>query len=184
MISQLFIEGKIDKLAHQAATSPNNKLPEPSLEAKKAGNYIKGHLKFKGMDITIENPQDSIRSGTDVDGTKWKRKLSCHYGYIKGTIGKDKDHLDCFIGPNHSSNKVFIVNQNRTDNVKDFDEHKLMLGFDKHYDAVKEYLKNYDSDWEKKGGVGSVYGTDIIGLKHWIKTGNTKKPFTGEKYDK
>lgn len=177
-ISRLFIESKIDKLAHQAATSPKNNLPEPSMEAKIKGNYKMGHLSFQGLPISIENPQGSVRSGEDRDGNKWSNKIHSHYGYIKGTLGKDKDHLDCFIGNDHESDKVFVINQNNPRDGK-FDEHKIMFGYPDHSSAVKGYLKNYDADWEEKGGIGSVYGTDMKTFKQWIKNGNTKIPFRG-----
>jgi len=169
-------ESYIDKLAHQAATSPKNKIPEPSIEAKESGNYKKGHLSFQGLPISIENPKGSHRAGRDRDGNEWKNKIHSHYGYIKGTVGKDKDHLDCFIGDNHKCDKVFVINQNNPRDGK-FDEHKIMLGFSTHFNAVKGYLKNYDSDWEKKGGIGSVHGMDMKTFKQWVKDGNTKTPY-------
>lgn len=178
-ISETFCEqSEIDKLANDAATSPKNDLPEPSEAQIKSGNYKKGHLNLHGMNISIENPKGSYRKGTDRDGKSWKTKMCANYGYVKGTIGKDKDHIDIFIGPNHDSDKVFVVNQN---NVKDgkFDEHKCMLGFCNHADAVKGYLDNYDKDWEKKGGIGSVHSADMKQFKHWLKNGNTKVPYKG-----
>lgn len=166
----------IDDLAHQAASSPKNDLEEPTDGQKHAGNYKMGHLSFQGLPISIENPKGSYRRGKDQDGKEWENKIYHHYGYIRGTEGKDKDHVDCFIGPHHDSEKVFIINQNNPKDGK-FDEHKLLLGFHKHVDAVEGYLKNYDSNWEKIGGIGSVHSTDIDGLKQWLKNGNTKIPF-------
>ena len=31
--------------------------------------------------------------------------------WINAPRGKDKDHIDCFIGPDHDSEQVYIVNQ-------------------------------------------------------------------------
>ena len=178
-ISELYITevvSEIDNLAHSAASSPKNDLPEPTDSQKHAGNYKMGHLSFQGLPISIENPKGSYRSGKDKDGKEWKNKIHSHYGYIKNSLGKDGDHVDCFIGPHHNSDKVFVINQNNPKDGK-FDEHKLMMGFHKHSDAVEGYLKNYDSDWESKGGIGSVHATDIDGLKDWLTNGNQKLPF-------
>lgn len=169
------MEDYIDQRAHDAATSPLNDRPEPTQKQKESGIYKKGHIHFKGLDIAIENPEGSIRSGIDRDGNEWKNKLRCHYGYIRGTVGKDKDHLDIFIGPNRESDKVFIVNQKEPDTGK-FDEHKILIGFNNFSQAAKGYLDNYQKDWD---GIISIVGTDLKGLKTWIRTGNTKIPFKG-----
>ena len=75
---------------------------------KKAGNYRKGHIKIHGLDISIENPRGSVRSGTTKEGKPWQTAMAHHYGYILGTKGKrQEDHIDTFIGPNPASDQVF-----------------------------------------------------------------------------
>ena len=125
---QFPIPAKIEEAAAEAATSPANKLPEPTEAQKEAGNYQKGHVNLHGLDISIENPRGSARSGVSPEGKKWETTLAHHYGYIRGTKGKDKDHLDVFIGPNPDSELVFVVDQVDPKTGK-FDEHKVMLGF-------------------------------------------------------
>lgn len=73
---------------------------KPTDAQKEAGNYKKLHVKKDGLDISIENPKGSIRSGKDSDGETWETKMNNDYGYIKGTVGKDKDHLDVFLSDN------------------------------------------------------------------------------------
>jgi hypothetical protein len=90
----------LDEAAHEAATSPYNDHPEPTIAQQEAGNYKKGKLRILGLDISIENPADSQRKGIDPDGQEWSQDMANHYGYIRGTEGKDKDHLDVFLGPN------------------------------------------------------------------------------------
>jgi len=170
MISKTYI----DKIANTTATSPTNDIPQPSEEQKKAGTYKKGHLNIYGLNIAIENPKDSIRSGVDRNGKHWSIKLKNHYGYILGTVGKDKDHVDVFIGPSPNSEKVYIVNQKNSDNK--FDEHKILLGWDSFPDAVKGYLDNYEKRWDM---ISSVHQSDINGIKDWLKNGNTKVPYKG-----
>ena len=171
MISKKYI----DKLANQAATSPLNNVEDPTENQIKSGNYKKGHIKIHGMDISIENPKGSTRRGTSHDGKKWSIKMNNHYGYINGNkIGKDGDAVDIFIGENPKSEKVYVVNQK---NSKDeFDEHKVLLGWDKFPDAVKGYLSNYEIGWDM---ISSVHQTDINGFKDWLKNGNTKVKYKG-----
>ena len=108
-----------------------------------SGYKLQGKKKYMGMDISIENKKGSIRKGKDKDGHKWKCKMHSDYGYIKKTVGKDKDHLDCYLGPNKISETVFVVHQN--DPVtKKYDEDKVMLGFNNAGEAKKAYTKQYD----------------------------------------
>lgn len=73
----------IDQAAHEAATSPQNDTLEPSQAQKEAGNYKVGRVKIAGLDISIENPEGSTRSGTDPNGKPWSITMQSHYGYIR-----------------------------------------------------------------------------------------------------
>lgn len=57
----------IDAAAHEAATSPNNDLPEPTPSQKEAENYKVGSIRVHGLDISIENPRDSYRFKVDQE---------------------------------------------------------------------------------------------------------------------
>ena len=169
--TQPVIANEVDKAAHEAATSPLNDKAEPTEAQKDTGNYSKGHVKIQGLNIAIENPQGSTRSGKAPDGTEWKTTMANHYGYIKGSIGKDKDHVDVFIGPNPSSGKVFVVDQVGTDGK--FDEHKVMLGFDTSEEAAAAYKSNYSADWQ---GLGAISEMPVGAFKSWVKDGEKRKP--------
>lgn len=162
-----------DEAAHQSATSPTNDIPQPTEAQKEAGNYTKGHASIHGLNVTIENPEGSTRSGVDRDGTPWETKMEHHYGYIKGTIGADKDHIDTFVGKNHASNAVFIVDQVHPD-TGTFDEHKVMLGFNSLEEAKAAYQANYAQGWT--GGKNTTE-TTVEDFKNWLKEGDTTKPF-------
>jgi hypothetical protein len=162
----------IDEEAHKAATSPLNDLPEPTQAQKESGNYKKGHIKLHGLDIAIENPKGSERSGIDQDGKKWAVELAHHYGYIKNTKGNDGDHVDVFIGNNPESQKAFVVNQIDVKSGK-FDEHKVMLGFNTFEEAKAGYLANYEEDW--KGG-NLITELSIDELKDILYSGKLNKP--------
>jgi hypothetical protein len=128
-----------------------------------SGYPLQGRTKVQGMDISIENKKGSTRSGTDKDGHEWECHMNFDYGYIRGTIGVDKDHLDAYVGPNPESEIVYIVNQN--DPVTgEFDEQKVMLGFNSGEDAKAAYLKQYD----RPGFFGSILKMDIDTFKEKI----------------
>lgn len=170
---------KVDKQANDAATSPENNRPEPTDGQREAGNYAKGHVRVSGLDISIENPVGSERSGTNQDGKPWSQTMQDHYGYIKGTKGKDKDHLDVFIKPGTQqdySGPVFVVDQ-KNPATGAFDEHKIVLGAESEADARGLYQRNYSKDWD---GLSGLKAFTMPEFKLWLKAGNTKKPVSSE----
>jgi len=56
---------------------------EPTAAQAEAGNYRKGHIRIHGLDITIENPKGSTRSGVDNNGKAWSTEMKHDYGYIR-----------------------------------------------------------------------------------------------------
>jgi Methyltransferase small domain. len=166
-----------DLKAHEAATSPANDRPQPTEKMKEAGNYRKGHVRALGMDISIENPAGSERSGTDKTGKPWSVQMQHHYGYIKGTEGKDKDHLDVFMkdgveAQDMAEKPVYVVDQVNQDGS--FDEHKILMGFDSAEDAEAGYLSNYEEGWQ---GMGAITEMGADEFKTWAKKPRkTKQP--------
>ncbi|MEN6540836.1 MAG: LPD38 domain-containing protein [Mizugakiibacter sp.] len=168
----------IDEAAHEAATSPKNDLPEPTEAQKEAGNYQKGHVTLHGLDISIENPAGSTRSGTDEDGKPWETTLANHYGYVKRTTGADGDQVDVFIGDKPESQKVYVVDQINP-KTGAFDEHKAMLGFDDPTHAWLAYHANYDKGWT---GAKNITEMSVDQFKGWLKNGDTSKPVAKEEH--
>jgi len=161
----------LDAAAHEAATSPNNDLPAPTQAQIEAGNYKKGKIRLHGLDISIESPQGSERTGTSPDGTEWRHTMSDHYGYIKRTTGADGEQVDVYVGPQHDSNKAFVIDQlNQQDGS--FDEHKVMLGYPDEASAVAAYRSNFGKGWK----VGPVSAMSVDEFKQWLKDGNQTKP--------
>lgn len=144
----------------------------PTEAQKEAGNYKKGHVKIQGLDITIENPKGSERSGTDEIGNKWSQTLNNHYGYFKRTEGKDGDQVDVFVGEKPASKKVFVVDQ-ISPVTGEFDEHKVMMGFETIDEASDAYFSNYEEGWQ---GLGAITEMTIDEFKDWLKNGDTTKP--------
>ncbi|MGL4868795.1 MAG: LPD38 domain-containing protein [Aeromonas veronii] len=146
--------------------------PEPTEAQKEAGNYKKGHLTLQGLDIALENPKGSTRSGTDKDGKAWQSTMAHDYGYIKRTMGADGDHVDVFIGDQPDSETVYVVDQVDPKTGK-FDEHKVMMGFADEQAAQDGYLANYEKGWK---GLSAIKAMPMDEFKRWVKEGDTTKP--------
>ncbi|MGN4997380.1 LPD38 domain-containing protein [Aeromonas sp. 80P] len=146
--------------------------PEPTEAQKEAGNYKKGHLTLHGLDIALENPKGSTRSGTDKDGKAWQSTMAHDYGYIKRTMGADGDHVDVFIGDQPDSEMVYVVDQVDPKTGK-FDEHKVMMGFADERAARDGYLANYEKGWK---GLSAIKAMPVEEFKRWVKEGDTTKP--------
>ena len=175
-ITESALSEKIDAAANQAATSNENDLPEPTLAQYESGLYKKGHIRLNGLDIAIENPRGSTRSGVDPDGKKWSSTMTDHYGYVKRSMGADGDHVDVYIGPDVESDKVFIIDQ--IDQQDDsFDEHKCMMGYKSKDQAIKAYKGNFDDGWK----VGEAFEIPVSEFKDWVFSGDTKRPFKDSK---
>lgn len=162
---------QIDISANEVATSSGNNLPEPTQAQIEAGNYKKGHIKVHGLDIAVENPRGSTRSGKNPDGSDWSHTMSDHYGYIKKTKGADQEQLDVYVGKNPESERVFIVDQLNQDNDQ-FDEHKIMLGYQSLEEAEQAYKSNFDPGWK----VGPIRSLSKDEFKSWLDNDDTVRP--------
>ena len=146
----------------------------PTEAQKHAGNYIKQHLSFHGLPISIETPKGATREGKDHTGKVWRCKMPADYGYIKRTEGADGDHLDVFVGPDRGSRMVFLINQNDHRTGK-FDEHKAILGTTSERQAVALYCAAFSDGCGAKR-IGSIEPMSLDAFKHWLKQGKTKTP--------
>lgn len=148
---------------------------EPTEAQKEAGNYRMGHVRIDGLDITIENPRGSIRKGTDADGHEWQTEMHNDYGYIRGTKAVDDDHIDVFLSDNPTRGKVYVIDQ-VDPKTGEFDESKVMYGFDSEQDAREAYLSNYEDGWQ---GLGKITEVSKEEFKKWIDSSTRKtKPFS------
>lgn len=153
--------------ASEAATSPDNDLPTPTEAQKEAGNYKKGHARIAGLDVSIENPAGSRRR------PEWP-PLKDHYGYVRGSVGADKDHIDVFMTDRAEdpSLPVFVVDQVNKDGS--FDEHKVVMGTADEAEARATYLRNYEKGWTGLGGITQMTQDEF---KAWVKDpSKTRRP--------
>lgn len=165
-------------LSEKIATASAEVNTEPTEAQKEAGNYKKGHVQVGTFDITIEQPQGSVRKGTDADGKQWESKMNNTYGYIRGAVGVDGDHIDVFLSngiDGWNGRNVFVVDQYNPDGS--FDEHKVMLGFNDAKEAKRDYLANYEKGWEDGRRI-DVTAVNLEDFEKWIESSKRKtKPF-------
>ena len=111
--------------------------PNPTPAQAEAENYKTGKVNWRGLTLSIENAKGSIRRKVTPDGkTAWEVKMPAHYGRILGTTGADGDHVDFYMGPDPTSEMIWVIDQ-RDMETGEFDEHKVMIGF-KDAKAAKE----------------------------------------------
>lgn len=172
------LDGAEQPLSAKIKTASADVNTEPTEAQKEAGNYKKGHVQVGTFDITIEQPQGSVRKGTDANGKQWESKMHNTYGYFRGTEGVDGDHIDVFLSNDidgWNGRKVYVVDQYNPDGT--FDEHKVMLGFNDMDEAKSDYLANYEKGWEDGRRI-VVSTTNLEDFEKWIDSSHRKtKPF-------
>lgn len=147
----------------------------PTDGQKEAGNYSKGRLSISGIPFVMENPVGSIRRGVDGNGKAWESKLPADYGYVSRTIGADGDQVDAYVGPDHNSQRAWVIDQIDPKTGR-LDEHKMMLGFSSPEAAIAAYDGAF-SDGSGPRRRAAVTETTITDLKQWLADGDTKQPF-------
>ena len=147
----------------------------PTEGQKEAGNYAKGRVRLRpGMEIVVENPKGSERSGRGKDGEPWSVTMPATYGYVARTEGADGDQVDVYLGPEPESDRVFVVDQVDAD-TKAFDEHKAMLGYSSEEAAIADYDAAFD-DGRGPERRGAVTATTMEDFRDWLADGDTAQP--------
>ena len=138
------------------------------LDLEKANYKLHGRMDFQGLNISVENRKGSVRSGMDKDGHKWSTKMVDSYGRIIGIPrkGSDGEHVDVFVGPDKTSQKVFIIHINHADTGK-FDEDKCFLGFSNKDAAMASFQAHYDKAGQKL--FGGITEMDMSNFKRRLE---------------
>lgn len=125
---------------------------------------------FHGMQVVIETPK-----GTRREGNGWSHVVPVDYGYFRGTGSAEgpMEQMDCFLGPDATSNKVFVIEQVNPD-THDFDEHKVMCGFPDKPTALMNYYASF-GDGRGPQRTGNVIEMDIDGLRDFLGAWRTSK---------
>ena len=152
--------------------------PAPTPGQAEAGNYQKGHVNLLGRKISIETAKGADRVGYNDKGEEiWRNKMGAHYGQILGTVGKDGDPLDIFLGDNaDDADKfpVWVMNQRKPDGTG-FDEHKFFAGFTNGAQARKAYMASYPKGWKGENKLVSLTKEEF---KLFIENGDMNKIFS------
>lgn len=119
-------------------------------------------LDIGGISVIVETQKGARRIGYG-----WTTVMPCAYGYVQATSSAEgpREQMDAFVGPNRESKQVWVVNQIHPDS-KQFDEHKLMLGFDSKEAAVAAYLGSYNDGPMR---MGDVVAMPLDELKQWLQ---------------
>ena len=113
---------------------------QPTPAQAEAGNYFKPRVQWNGLEIAIENPAGTIRSGEG-----WQTMMKHHYGYVCRSEAMDGDEVDVYLGPYlFDAPMVYVVHQRRRGDWEAYDEDKAMLGFFNEEAARQAYLEHYD----------------------------------------
>jgi hypothetical protein len=99
---------------------------------------------WQGFPLVIETKAGNDRHWGDPEGNHGVTRMAYDYGYIDGTQGLDGDEIDVFVGPDHESHVVYIIEQ-RNVHCDTYDEQKCMLGFTNEKEALQAYRMHYDT---------------------------------------
>lgn len=153
----LQVKGGEIKAEGEAKATGDKKITRDSLKA------MIDMKKLHGLDVHIEHSKGMTRVGPT-----WSVQMPADYGYINRVPGNDGDDLDCYVGPNHDSRNVWIIDQLHL-NSRDFDEHKCLLGYNTLREAMADYLQGY-SDGRGYDRIGGVRAMNMDEFKSWIAT--------------
>lgn len=137
------------------------------------GAYSLPFTEIGGVQVVVEQ-----RAGTIRRGNGWAVVMPADYGYIRrvGSAEGAEEWLDCFVGPNHSSRDVWIIDAMNPE-AGTFDEHKLCIGFDSSRDAVSCFKKAYNDGGARRIGGVSQLSMDSLEFKNWLVSGDKTQPY-------
>ena len=159
---------------HPPRPADAERTPPASAEGEiREGEIRKLPKRLGGFSLNIENPKGSTRSGVGADGEVWSVEMPVAYGEIRGTTAEDNEGVDVFVGDDVEGGNVYLINQVRP-GTKDFDENKIMLGFDSEAAAEQAYKDSYADGFgdEVFGGIVQVAADDFV---QFVKNYKVKK---------
>jgi hypothetical protein len=140
--------------------------PKDMQKSVDEADKIKKVMDINGIQVAIEWPKGSTRTYTDGD---WETEMTAHYGRIPGTeSANDGMEIDCYVGDNPDSTKVYKLLQVKKDGKPD--EFKYMLGYGSLQEAKDSYLEHMPESF-----YGNIKQISMDTLEHIIAT-NLKKP--------
>ncbi|MDF0554927.1 DUF935 family protein [Kamptonema sp. UHCC 0994] len=123
-------------------------------------------IKWNGLELGIEYLPGQVR----FPGTNHAKKLQSGYGHIRNYRNTDGEALDCYVHPSmlvgeDTQSPIFIVSQ--FNDKDEFDEYKVMIGWENIDDAETAYLAEMPIKY--LGGIEEVFIEDLEQFKKGAK---------------
>lgn len=132
-----------EKSLWKASELPKNHAEDRT--RKTGGRKLAKRITWNGLEISIETARGQTRTWYDPETDEHGETTMLYdYGYVRGSVGADGDHVDVFVGPDPNAPEVYIVDQMKRPAFRSFDEQKVMLGFPSLDAARAAYLKHYN----------------------------------------
>ena len=148
---QYFILGGTTRFNVEGAGGAHAQITNNSMISVTADKLPNMHsTEFNGIPVVIQWPKGSTRVGERDNGEPYKTEMKADYGYIPDTTAAgDGERLDIYIGPDKDAEYAYVVEQVRRD-TGEFNEYKLMLGFDslEAAEEMYEYHAGEKGDYE------------------------------------
>jgi hypothetical protein len=129
---------------------------------KNANDPIKKKIRVQGVPIWIEWLKGETREYKKNGVIKYKRLMSADYGYIPGTLDRDGEELDVYVGPDRDAKNAYVVRQLKK--TGGFDEHKVMIGYSSKSAAKSSYTQHMGGTVEHFGGMQAIPVTSLVAL--------------------
>lgn len=151
------------------------------IEAVK-GRPLARKIRFQGLEISVETDKGQVRHWYDADSDEHgSTKMQYPYGYFCGLKekGADGDQLDVFVGPVEDAADVFVIHQMKKPDFTEFDEDKVMVGFESEKQARNAYLQHFNDD----RFLGSIETMSIVEFKNQFVKKALPGAFVGQVID-
>lgn len=142
--------------------------PTPTPKQIEAGNWQKGHVRLKGLEISVENLLGSTRTLAKRAGSI---QMQDHYGYVRGFQGADGDQLDVYVKDTDDDSieraPIFAVEQLTPDGK--FDEHKVYMGYESDKDVRASFLAHQQLKPAMRMSPKVRKFSDVAEFKQWAR---------------
>jgi predicted RNA methylase len=167
-------EAPVDvKSAEDVATAASVADQDHSPAQGEANNIQRGHMRWGGLDITIEAPAGGVRRGTAPDGTPFETTHPQAYGYFRGLpAGADGMHPDVTVGDHPTAPTAYVIDEVDNQTGK-FRQTKSFVGFQTWQDAIQSYLGISSKDRSQIGGMRAFPTEEFV---QFAKNGGLSKP--------
>lgn len=139
-----------------------------SSKATDSDGPVSNAIHWHGMVVVIETPKGEVRRGKG-----WSQVMPYDYGYLDGQPGADGDSLDVCMGPDPSSEWVYLFDQDHLPPRKGFDETKVLAGYRSAQDALIAFRRGHHRAGEVMRDWTPM---NIAMFKQWLGERDPKKP--------